>query len=175
MSGESKRGEGRAGKSAPASDGGSDVTLYCDGACRGNPGPGGWGTILVSGGRERVLQGGAVRTTNNRMELSAAIAGLAALDRPSRVRIVTDSQYVMRGMTEWMQSWISRGWRTADKKPVLNQDLWQRLLHLAKTHDMHWEWIRGHAGHEFNERCDLLANDAIDRGMFHDSQTEAVS
>lgn len=138
------------------------VILHTDGACRGNPGPGGWAAILSWAGRERELYGHERETTNNRMELLAVINGLEALTRPCRVRIVTDSQYVMKGVTEWMAGWKRRGWRTADRKPVRNIDLWQRLDEALARHQVEWEWVRGHAGHPGNERADALANRAID-------------
>ncbi|MDE2219223.1 MAG: ribonuclease HI [Gammaproteobacteria bacterium] len=138
------------------------VDIYTDGACRGNPGPGGWGAILMSGGQERELSGAESATTNNRMELLAVINALAALKRRVRARVYTDSQYVRLGMTEWLAGWKARGWRTADRKPVRNQDLWQRLDGLAAGHDIEWHWVKGHAGNPGNERCDALANAAID-------------
>ncbi len=138
------------------------VEIFTDGACRGNPGPGGWGVLLRYGGTERELYGGESVTTNNRMELTAAIKGLEALNRPCEVDLTTDSQYVRKGITEWMDGWKRRGWKTAARKPVLNQDLWQRLDQLAATHRVHWHWVRGHAGHAENERVDALANRGID-------------
>lgn len=138
------------------------VTLFTDGACRGNPGPGGWGVLLRYQGRERELYGGEAQTTNNRMELMAAIRGLEALNEPCEVTLVTDSEYVKKGITEWMANWKKRGWKTAAKKPVANADLWQRLDQAAQRHRMHWEWVRGHSGHEGNERADALANRGID-------------
>ncbi len=138
------------------------VVIHTDGACRGNPGPGGWAALLEHGGREKELYGYEARTTNNRMELLAVIRALEALKRRCRVRIVTDSQYVMKGVTEWMPAWKRRGWRTADKKPVKNAELWQRLDAALAAHDVEWEWVRGHSGHELNERVDRLANRAID-------------
>jgi ribonuclease HI len=138
------------------------VTLHTDGACRGNPGPGGWAAVLQAGDRERELYGYEPETTNNRMELMAVIRGLEALKRPCRVCIVTDSQYVMKGVTEWMAAWKRRGWRTADRKPVRNVDLWQRLDSALARHDVRWEWVRGHTGQAGNERADALANRAID-------------
>lgn len=141
------------------------VIIHTDGACRGNPGPGGWAAILSAGRHERELSGHEPRTTNNRMELMAVISGLEALKRPCRVRIVTDSQYVMKGVTEWMAGWKRRGWKTADRKPVRNIDLWQRLDNALARHNVEWTWVRGHAGTEGNERADALANRAIDEGV----------
>jgi ribonuclease HI len=138
------------------------VEIYTDGACRGNPGPGGWGAILRSGGRERELYGGELATTNNRMELTAAIRALEALRRRCKVALFTDSQYVRRGITEWLKDWKRRAWRTSDRKPVKNQDLWQRLDELSARHDIEWHWVRGHTGHPENERADALANRGID-------------
>jgi ribonuclease HI len=141
---------------------GPDVTLYTDGACRGNPGPGGWGAILEFGAQRKELHGGEAHTTNNRMELTAVIRGLQALKRPCRVLVVTDSKYVLQGMTEWIDGWKRKGWRTAAKKPVLNVDLWQELDQLANGHTLHWEWVKGHSGHPMNELADSLANRGID-------------
>ncbi len=138
------------------------VEMYTDGACRGNPGPGGWGVLLRNGESERTLYGGEPETTNNRMELTAAIEGLAALSEPCRVELTTDSEYVRRGITEWMQAWKQRNWRTAARKPVANRDLWERLDAIASAHDVRWHWVRGHSGHVDNERVDALANQAID-------------
>ncbi len=138
------------------------VEAFTDGACRGNPGPGGWGVLLRYRGHEKELYGGEARTTNNRMELTAAIRALEALDRPCRVAITTDSQYVRKGITEWIDGWKRRGWRTASRKPVLNQDLWMRLDELAQRHSVEWHWVRGHTGHAENERADALANRGID-------------
>jgi ribonuclease HI len=138
------------------------VEIYTDGACRGNPGPGGWGVVLRYKEREKTLYGGEPHTTNNRMELMAAIAGLEALKRSSQVALTTDSQYVKRGITEWMADWKRRGWRTADRKPVKNVDLWRRLDELVGKHKVSWHWVRGHTGHADNERADDLANLAID-------------
>ena len=137
------------------------VEIYSDGACRGNPGPGGWGVLLRYDGREKELWGGEAATTNNRMELMAAIRALEALKRPSRVALYTDSLYVMKGISSWIRDWKRRGWRTADKKPVKNEDLWRRLDELAAKHDVEWHWVRGHAGHPENERADELANRGI--------------
>ena len=138
------------------------VEIYTDGACRGNPGPGGWGALLILGERERTLSGAEPLTTNNRMELMAVIAALEALKRPVRARLYTDSQYVRRGITEWLPAWKAKGWRTAERKPVKNQDLWQRLEALASAHRIEWHWVPGHAGVPGNERVDRLANAAID-------------
>ncbi|HMM77381.1 MAG TPA: ribonuclease HI [Gammaproteobacteria bacterium] len=138
------------------------IVIHTDGACRGNPGPGGWGAILRYRGVEKTLKGGEANTTNNRMELLGAIHALEALTRPSRVELHTDSQYVQKGISEWLSSWIRRGWRTADGKPVKNADLWQRLQAAAAPHRVQWYWVRGHAGHIDNERADALANAAID-------------
>ncbi len=140
---------------------GTAVIIYTDGACKGNPGPGGWGVLLKSGPHEKTLHGGEAQTTNNRMELTAAIVALEALKRPSRVVLHTDSQYVLKGMTEWLPAWKRRGWTTADKKPVKNVDLWQRLDAAAARHDLKWVWVRGHTGDPGNERADALANQGI--------------
>jgi len=137
------------------------VEIYTDGACRGNPGPGGWGAILRLNGREKELCGGELATTNNRMELTAVIRALEALTRPSRVSVYTDSQYVQKGISEWIHSWKRRGWKTADKNPVKNEDLWRRLDELAAAHEVEWHWVRGHSGHPENERADELANRGI--------------
>jgi ribonuclease HI len=140
------------------------VEIYCDGACSGNPGPGGWGTILRCGGQEKELSGFAPETTNNRMELSAAIAGLEALKRPCRVKLTTDSEYLKKGMTEWIEGWVRKGWKNSQKQEVANRDLWEKLLALSTVHDIEWHWVRGHAGHAENERCDELARAAIAAG-----------
>jgi ribonuclease HI len=137
------------------------VEIFTDGACSGNPGPGGWGAILRYDGVEKELSGGEDATTNNRMELMAAIVALESLKRPSRVRLHTDSQYVQKGMAEWVPGWIKRGWKTADKKPVKNVDLWQRLQAATAPHQVEYIWVRGHDGHPENERADQLAVDAI--------------
>jgi ribonuclease HI len=134
------------------------VDIYSDGACKGNPGVGGWGVRLESGGRSKELFGGERLTTNNRMELTAVIRGLEALKRPSRVRVHTDSQYVQLGISKWITAWKKNGWRTAEKKPVKNAELWRRLDELAAVHEIEWLWVRGHAGHTGNERADALAN-----------------
>jgi ribonuclease HI len=135
------------------------ITIYTDGACKGNPGPGGWGAWLSSGGREKELWGGEKLTTNNRMELTAVIEALAALkNKPSHVALHTDSEYVRQGITAWIHNWKKRGWKTADNKPVKNVDLWQRLDALAQSHQVKWHWVKGHAGDPGNERADALAN-----------------
>lgn len=140
----------------------AETLIYTDGACRGNPGPGGWGAILRYNGHEKTLYGAEPMTTNNRMELMAAIRALESLKRPCRVRITTDSRYVQKGITEWLADWKRRGWRTAAKKPVKNADLWKRLDAAAADHDVRWHWVRGHSGHRENELADNLANQAID-------------
>lgn len=139
------------------------VEVFTDGACRGNPGPGGWGVILRYEGREKELHGGELETTNNRMELTAAIEALKALNKSSRVDVYTDSVYVRDGITKWLARWQVRGWRTAAKKPVKNQDLWMELADLAERHDVSWHWVKGHAGHLGNERADELANYGLDQ------------
>lgn len=136
------------------------VEIATDGACKGNPGPGGWGVLLRFGEKERELSGGENPTTNNRMELMAAIQGLNALKKPCRVTLSTDSRYVMDGLTKWIHGWRKNGWKTADKKPVKNADLWQALLDAAAPHRVEWQWVKGHAGHPDNERADKLASDA---------------
>lgn len=141
------------------------VELFTDGACRGNPGPGGWGALLRWGDKERELKGFELNTTNNRMELTAAIRGLSALKRPCQVDVTTDSQYLRKGVTEWMPQWKRRGWRTANGKPVQNRDLWEELDTLLQRHDVRFHWIRGHSGHAENERADGLANRAIDEAL----------
>ena len=138
------------------------VELYTDGACRGNPGPGGWGALLRYGGAERELCGAEPATTNNRMELTAVIRGLEALTRPCQVVVTTDSEYVRKGITEWIERWRRNGWRTAERKPVKNEDLWRRLDELNAAHSVEWHWVKGHAGHPENERADRLASGAID-------------
>ena len=136
------------------------VELATDGACKGNPGPGGWGALLRFGGREKELSGAENPSTNNRMELMAAISGLEALNKPCRVKLSTDSRYVMDGLTKWIDGWQKNGWKTADKKPVKNADLWQRLQTASAPHRIEWIWVKGHAGHPDNERADKLASDA---------------
>ncbi len=137
------------------------VTIFTDGACKGNPGPGGWGAILMSNGHEKELYGYEPQTTNNRMEMMGAIAALEALKKPCDVSMNVDSQYVLQGMTEWIRGWKARGWKTADKKPVKNDDLWKRLDAACAPHKIKWTWVKGHAGHEYNERADQLANKGI--------------
>jgi ribonuclease HI len=137
------------------------VEIFTDGACRGNPGPGGWGFVLRYRNQEKESCGGEAATTNNRMELMAVIRALEALKRPSRVRLFTDSQYVQKGISEWIHSWKRRGWKTADRNAVKNEDLWRRLDELAARHEVEWHWVRGHSGHPENERADELANRGI--------------
>ncbi len=139
-----------------------EVDVYTDGACKGNPGIGGWGVLLQYGDRTRELCGGEEHTTNNRMELTAVIRALEALNRKCRVRLHTDSKYVQLGITEWIHAWKKRGWKTADKKPVKNEDLWRQLDELARGHDIEWLWVKGHAGHDGNERADGLANKGVE-------------
>ena len=138
------------------------VEIFTDGACRGNPGPGGWGVLLRYNGSEKRLKGSEADTTNNRMELMAAISALEALTSPSKVKLTTDSKYVLQGLTEWMPNWKKRNWQTAAKKPVKNVDLWKRLDAAAAAHEVDWHWVKGHSGHVENELVDQLANDAVD-------------
>ena len=138
------------------------IEIFADGACKGNPGPGGWGAWLRYGKHEKELFGGELETTNNRMELTAVIRALEQLKKPSQVRVATDSQYVQKGMTEWIQGWKARGWKTASKEPVKNADLWRLLEEAANPHRIEWIWVKGHAGHEGNERADALANKGVD-------------
>ena len=140
-----------------------EVEIFTDGACSGNPGPGGWAAILRLGDRERELSGGEASTTNNRMELMGAISGLEALKRPCDVKLYTDSRYVLEGATKWIHGWKRNGWRTADKKAVKNVELWQRLAAAAAPHTVHWAWVKGHSGHAENDRADLLARMEIDK------------
>ena len=140
-----------------------EIVLYTDGACSCNPGPGGWGAILIYADNERELCGGEKETTNNRMEMMAVIEGLRALKTPCQVKIVTDSKYVLQGMTEWKFNWIKRGWKTADNKPVKNVDLWQALVEQEKLHKLSWQWVKGHNGDPMNERADALARSGIPR------------
>jgi ribonuclease HI len=137
------------------------VDIFTDGACSGNPGPGGWGAVLRSGGHEKELCGGERDTTNNRMELTAAIEALEALTEPCQVTLTTDSTYVRDGITRWLANWKQNGWRTAAKKPVKNQELWQKLDRQASRHDVIWKWVKGHSGHPDNERADMLANQGM--------------
>jgi ribonuclease HI len=143
----------------------TEVEIYTDGACRGNPGPGGWGALLVSGAHRREIWGGESLTTNNRMELTAAIEALAALKRGCLVQLYTDSQYLRNGIREWLPQWKARGWKTADRKPVKNVELWQRLEQEIERHEVHWHWVKAHAGHAGNERADELANRGADEVM----------
>jgi ribonuclease HI len=147
-------------QAAPAA--GTSVVIYSDGACKGNPGPGGWGALLVAGGREKELHGGEAATTNNRMELTAVIRALETLKRPCAVDLYTDSQYVKNGMQSWIANWKRNGWKTADRKPVKNAELWRELDELVARHDIRWHWVRGHSGHDGNERADALANRGVD-------------
>jgi len=140
----------------------STVEIYTDGACRGNPGPGGWAAVLRSGGHEKVLQGSEPETTNNRMELTAAVRALQALKQPAEIVVYTDSKYLQQGISEWLPAWRARGWKTAGKKPVKNRDLWQALEQAARGHTIDWRWVRGHAGNPHNEQVDRLAVAAID-------------
>lgn len=139
------------------------VEIFCDGACKGNPGPGGWGALLRFGAVEKELSGGEAHTTNNRMEMMAIIQALEALKRPVSIRVVTDSQYLRQGVTQWMSNWKRNGWRTTNKQPVKNQDLWERLDRALAAHRVEWHWVKGHAGHPENERADALANQGIPR------------
>ena len=141
----------------------SEVQIYTDGACRGNPGPGGWAALLIAGERRKEVSGAEAATTNNRMELKAAIEGLSALKRRCRVLLYTDSKYVLQGITQWLPQWKARGWRTAAREPVKNQDLWERLDAAATAQDIEWHWVKGHSGHDGNQYVDALANRAIDR------------
>lgn len=141
-----------------------DISIYTDGACSGNPGPGGWGTIIVHpDGSENILSGGEEKTTNNRMELTAVIEGLEKTPAGTCAVVVTDSEYVKKGITEWIKNWVRNGWKTASKKPVKNRDLWQQLLALTEKRNISWEWVKGHSGHPLNERCDSLARSEIDK------------
>jgi ribonuclease HI len=141
----------------------TEVEIFTDGACRGNPGPGGWAALLVTGTTRKEFSGAEADTTNNRMELAAAIGGLKALKRRCAVSLYTDSKYVLQGITEWLPNWKAKGWRTAARKPVKNQDLWEELDAAAAAQDIQWHWVKGHSGHDGNEYVDKLANDAIDR------------
>ena len=139
------------------------VEVFTDGACRGNPGPGGWGALLRNDGIEKEIYGGELETTNNRMELTAAIEALSALSEPCQVDLTSDSEYVRKGITEWLPNWKKRGWKTASKKPVKNKDLWQQLETASERHEVSWHWVKGHSGHRENEIADRLANDGIDQ------------
>ncbi|MCL2830953.1 MAG: ribonuclease HI [Betaproteobacteria bacterium] len=151
----------RTSTSSPADSAAAPIDIYTDGACSGNPGPGGWGALLVSGAHERELWGGEAQTTNNRMELMAVICALEALKRPVVARVHTDSQYVQRGISEWIHAWKKNGWKTSSRTPVKNADLWQRLDALSARHRLQWLWVKGHAGHPGNERADALARRGI--------------
>ncbi|MCR9258270.1 MAG: ribonuclease HI [Pseudomonadaceae bacterium] len=147
------------------------VEIFTDGACRGNPGPGGWAALLRSAGNEKVIKGGVMNTTNNRMELMAAIEGLQALKQASRVSLTTDSQYVRQGITQWINGWKRNGWKTASRQPVKNKELWQQLDAALADHTVEWHWVKGHSGHPENEQVDQAANDAIDELLAgHQSQ-----
>jgi ribonuclease HI len=150
------------------------LMIHTDGACRGNPGPGGWGVLLNWNGTVKELAGSEPDTTNNRMELTAVIMALAALKRPTPATVQTDSQYVIKGITEWLPAWKARGWRTADRKPVKNQDLWEKLDQLVGQHSLTWQWVKGHSGDPGNERVDELANLAIDAMLAQAQQSKAV-
>ena len=139
------------------------IDIFTDGACSGNPGPGGWGAVLRYGKTEKELSGGAKQTTNNQMEMTAVIEALKVLKEPCDITLTTDSQYVVKGMTEWLKDWIARGWKTSAKKPVANQELWQELSSLTEKHHIRWQWVKGHAGHPENERCDALARGFIEQ------------
>jgi ribonuclease HI len=151
----------KASRAAAPETEGKTIQIYTDGACKGNPGPGGWGAVLEYDGTERELFGGERATTNNRMELTAVIEALKALTRPCRVIVHTDSQYVQKGITEWINGWKARGWKTAAREPVKNADLWRTLDEVVRTHDIDWVWVKGHAGHVGNERADALANKGV--------------
>jgi len=148
------------------------VEIFTDGACSGNPGPGGYGALLKYGDAAKEISGCEPYTTNNRMEMMAVIQALRQLKRPCRIRLYTDSKYVMRGMTEWLPSWIRRNWVTSQKKPVLNKDLWLQILALSQPHQIEWKWVRGHAGHPENERCDRLAREALEKCRARSGQTK---
>ena len=146
------------------------VEIFTDGACRGNPGPGGWGVLLRFQGKEKTLYGGETGTTNNRMELMAAIIGLESLNEPCRVTLITDSKYVMHGITDWIENWKKRGWKTAAKKPVKNEDLWRRLDKARDQHEINWQWVKGHSGHRENELVDALAHKGGDELLSQNNQ-----
>jgi len=153
----------------------NQVVIYTDGACRGNPGPGGWGALLCAGGKERELCGGERHTTSNRMELSAAIEALRALEQPREVQLYTDSQYLRQGMTAWIQGWKRNGWKTASRQPVKNQALWQALDELCEGHRVSWHWVKGHAGIAGNERADMLANRGLEKALVRDLPSPETS
>ncbi|HEX9023464.1 MAG TPA: ribonuclease HI [Geobacteraceae bacterium] len=157
----SARREGARGAASVGNAAGAVVEIFCDGACSGNPGPGGYGAILRYNGHEKEISGGEPHTTNNRMELTAAIEALRRLTRPCRVIVTTDSQYLVKGMAEWVAGWQRRGWLNSKKEPVLNRELWEELVALADRHTIEWRWVRGHNGHAENERCDELAREAL--------------
>lgn len=144
------------------------VEIFTDGACKGNPGPGGWGTLLRMGGHEKELRGGEEHTTNNRMEMTAVIKGLSALTEPCAVELYSDSKYVIDGITKWVEGWQRRGWKTAAKKPVANADLWRELINVAGRHEVNWHWVKGHAGHPENERVDQIASDEAELAASQD-------
>jgi len=146
------------------------IEIFTDGACRGNPGPGGWGVLLRFQGKEKTLHGGETETTNNRMELMAAIIGLESLNEPCSVTLTTDSKYVMQGITDWIENWKKRGWKTAAKKPVKNEDLWRRLDKARDQHEINWQWVKGHSGHRENELVDTLANKGVDELMLQNNE-----
>lgn len=146
------------------------VEIFTDGACRGNPGPGGWGVLLRFQGKEKTLHGGELETTNNRMELMAAIIGLESLNEACSVTLTTDSKYVMHGITDWIENWKKRGWKTAAKKPVKNEDLWRRLDKARDQHEINWQWVKGHSGHRENELVDALANKGVDELLLENNE-----
>ncbi len=146
------------------------IEIFTDGACRGNPGPGGWGVLLRRQGQEKTLYGGETETTNNRMELMAAIIGLESLNEPCSVSLTTDSKYVMNGITDWIENWKKRGWKTAAKKPVKNEDLWRRLDKARDQHEINWQWVKGHSGHRENELVDALANQGVDELLLQNNE-----
>jgi len=146
------------------------IEIFTDGACRGNPGPGGWGVLLRRQGKEKTLYGGETETTNNRMELMAAIIGLESLNEPCNVSLTTDSKYVMNGITDWIENWKKRGWKTAAKKPVKNEDLWRRLDKVRDQHEINWQWVKGHSGHRENELVDALANQGVDELLLQNNE-----
>jgi ribonuclease HI len=148
------------------------VEIFADGACSGNPGPGGFGSILRYGDREKEISGSEMKTTNNRMELRAVIEALRLIQRPSKVRVMSDSIYLIKGMSEWVEGWVRKGWVSSAKKPVMNRELWESLIELSRPHKIEWKWIRGHAGHKENERCDRLAKEALRQCLEKDALVE---